>query len=717
MSADPPAVDPSAIDASPPDPPDLDPLFDPDSVAVVGASPDSFYSGNLVDNLLSYGFEGDLHPVNPNRESAWGRRCYDGLGDVPGAVDLAVVSVPREHVPGVVRTAEERGIPAALVLSAGFGEADERGRELEAELRAVVADGDIRLCGPNCIGVADARAGVVLASTCSRRPEAGNVALVSQSGALAFTTFFERGADEDLGFSHVVSTGNEVDLSAGDYVAYLADREAVDVVCAYVEGVDDPRRFARAADDAVRSGTPVLTVKVGRADRADDATLSHTGSLTGDDDAWAAAFRGAGVERVPDVPDLLRRSRGHAAFDPPDGDRLCVASTSGGLASLLADMAEARGLALPPLDGDTERALLGMEELLTFGELHNPADVRGYGADALPEIADVLLADDGFDAYVFAVALSAVDERAERVADGVERIAERAEDPVFALWTGRTEPEAGGSDPLPYERLRRHLPLYYDPGRCLDAVASLVDAGERRRRRRERPSRRALEAAAEPRAIGLPVDAVLPWADAADLLARYDVPTAPTRRVESAGAAADAAAALGFPAVVKADAPALPHRTEAGAVRVGIGSAAAAAEAFEAVRAAAADRGVADAGALVQPELRGPEVLVGASREAGFGPVVTVGAGGTAVEALEDRAAVLPPCSPADARDALAETAVPALVEGHRGDDRSLDGLADLVARVGDLASEVGGVAELDCNPVVVTPSGPRAVDALVRTR
>ncbi|MFC6990240.1 CoA-binding protein [Haloplanus sp. GCM10025708] len=327
--------------------PDLDPLFDPDSVAVVGASPDSWYSARLMDNLLDYGYEGTVYPVNPSRDEAWGRTCYDGIDDVPEAVDLAVVSVPREHVVDVVRDAGERGVPAALVITAGFGEADEEGAELEAELAAVAEEQDVRVCGPNCIGLANVRSGTVLTSTCSRKPDPGHIGLASHSGALAFTTFFERAADEDVDFAHIVSTGNEADQSLTDYVEYMAGDPEVDVICVYVEGLDDPRRFVDVASAATRSGTPVLAVKIGRSDVAQAAAASHTGSLTGSDAVWESALWQAGVERVPDVPDLIGRASVHAAFDAPDSPRTCIASTSGGLATLLADLADARGLELP----------------------------------------------------------------------------------------------------------------------------------------------------------------------------------------------------------------------------------------------------------------------------------------------------------------------------------------------------------------------------------
>ncbi|MFC5369078.1 acetate--CoA ligase family protein [Salinirubrum litoreum] len=710
--------DPVTPDAAPAVPA-LDPLFDPDSVAVVGASPDSFYSGNLVENLLGYGFDGSLYPVNPGRDEVWGRACYDDIDDVPETVDVAVVSVPREYVVDVVSAAGDRGVPTALVLTAGFSEADDDGVELESRLADAAAETGIRVVGPNCIGVMAAR-GATLTSTCSREPAPGRIGLVSQSGALAFTTFFERAADRDLHFSHIVSTGNEADLTLTDYVAYLAERDTVDVICTYIEGIDDPDRFMRVAERATREGTPVLTVKVGRSDLAEAATLSHTGSLTGSDDAWRAAFDQTGVQRVPDIPDLLSRASAHTAYDPPDGNRVCIASTSGGLASLLADMAAERDLVLPDIDGETERRLLDVEELLTYGGFTNPADIRGYGAEVLPEIADAVLSDDAFDAYVFAIGLPGTDERAETIAADLESIVAAADDPVYVLWTGRKEPDEPTTTP-PYADLRKSVPVYEDPGRCLDAVASTAMAVEDRDRLVGQPSRVESNASLETPSVDLPAGRVLTWAETEPLLDAFDIPVVQTRLATDAEEAVAAADAVGYPVVLKIDSPALPHRTDVGGVKLGLDSPTAVRDAYHEVLNAALDHTAESdvAGVLVQPMVTdGVEAILGVAPGDVFDSLVTVGPGGVLVEAVDETTTLVPPFSRADARRAVEQTALAALLTDRRaGEPLSVSAVVDLLVSVGDLAASVDAVAELDLNPVVVTEDGPVAVDALVRTR
>lgn len=721
--------------------PDLDPLFAPDSVAIVGASPDATYASRLVDNLLEYGFDGDLALVNPNREEAWDRPCYDDVTDVPGTPDLVVVSIPREHVVDVVETAGERGVPAALVISAGFSEADERGERLESELARISDETGIRVCGPNCIGVADMRAGTVLTSTCTRRPEPGRIGLVSQSGALAFTTFYERGTDESIPFAAIASTGNEADLTLADHVGYMTDRDDVDVICAYVEGVDAPRRFMSAAERAVREGTSVLVVKVGRSDVAEAATLSHTGSLTGNDAAWDAAFEQVGVERVPDIPDLLGRASAHAEFDPPASNRVCIASTSGGLASLLADLADERDLRLPGLPEATEAELLDLEALLTFGGLNNPVDIRGYGASALREIAESLFDADAYDAYVFAIGLSAVDERADRIADDLVAIAEAAPTPVAFLWTGRKEPEGAVEDTLPYERVRAEFPLFYDPARCLDAVGSLVRAGEAHRRVADRPTREerrsnadngsasggsvasAADGEGSPDGDGdptaLPSGRVLTWREASALLGAYGIDTVRTRVADGADEAADLAASIGFPVAMKVDSRDVYHRSDVGGVRATVSDRKEARNAYEEI-VANVHGTHPDArieGVLVQERVAdGIEALVGVSADETFGSLLTVGPGGTLVETVDDGAIRIPPVSAAEVTSMVDETALGELLSGVRGvDPVDRTAFATLVRTVGDLAVDAS-VAELDLNPVVVHSDGAAVIDALVRT-
>lgn len=709
--------------------PELESLFAPESVAVVGASPDSWYASNLIENLTNYGYDGDLYFVNPSRETVWGEPCYDSITEIPETVDLVVVNVPREYVIDTVREAGEMGVPSALVITAGFGETDEEGADLEVQLGDVGESYGMAICGPNTIGIANTHDETVITSTCSRKPEKGSIGLVSQSGALAFTTFYERAADEDIGFAYIAATGNEAGLSITDYMDFMADSDRVCVICAYIEGVEEPRRFVERAGEIVRNGTPVLATKVGRSARSAQASLSHTGSVTGDAAAWDAGFSRAGIERAPDIPDLIGRARAHTAFDPPSGANVCIASTSGGLASLLADLADERGLSLPALDGETEGALLDMEELLTFGELHNPADIRGYGADVLPEIAEVVFADDAFDAYVFAVGLPAVGERAESIADAMLEVRTMADDPVFFLWTGRKagERDNGRDTSLPYERVRAGTPLYYDPGRCLDALSSLVRFGEQRSRR-SGPSLIDTEKVETP---SLPTERVLTWEEATTLLESVGVESVETRLATSPEESRRYAESMGGPVVLKVDSRELPHRSDAGAVALDVTPEEVADQYERLVEIARQSLSAGERtdeawieGVLVQKQAdleSAVEVLVGISTDEGFGPVLTVAPGGEFVELFGPSAGItlLPPVDEESIRAAMSDSPLGDLLSGYRGEPaKDVDALAALVKQVGDLAvgTRDPAISELDLNPVIVSPEGVSVVDVLVRT-
>ncbi len=701
--------------------PDLDPLLAPDSIAVLGASPDSAYSSELLRNLDRFGFSGAIYPVNPNRDEVLGHACYPSLREVPEVVDLAVVSIPRAAVSEAIREAGEVGVPAALVVTAGFSEAGEEGAAFEDDLRAVLDEYDVRVAGPQSLGLLNAHDGIVLTSTLTGQPEPGTASIVSQSGGFTFATV-ERGLDRDIQWSYAVATGNEADLTAADFVTYLAGSDRVDAICAFIEGLDEPLEFLRAAEAAVRSGTPVFAVKVGSSPAAQTAAMSHTGSIIGSDAGWDALFAQSGAQRVSDMYALLDRAAVHTAFDPPASNRVCVVSTSGGVASLAADMADDRRLELPPLPAETEASLLEFDELLTFGELNNPVDVRGYGIPILPEIAEVLFADDAYDAYVFVREMAAVGGEAEAVADHFVTIAQRATDPVCFLWTGTRSPEgaAGADRPLPYERVQAAAPLFADAERCLDALASMTAFRDERDRLLDQPPREALGDEPSGPGVELPEAGVLGWAEAEPVLAAFDIPTVETRVAEDPDAAAEAAASLGWPVVLKVDSPDVPHRTDVGAVEVGLDSAEAVRRAHsrivERTREHAPEATIE--GVLVQPQLEGGvEALVGLSRESGFGNVVTVAPGGTMVEAVGGGVVRVPPVSLAEARRAIDETALPELVaSGRRGGAGDLDELAELVRRVGELGRVHDDIAEMDLNPVVVSADGVAAVDVLIRT-
>jgi len=664
----------------------LEDLLEPESIAVVGASPDSRYSGNLIENLLEYGFDGTLYPVNPNRDEAFDRKCFDSLSDLPESPDLAVVSIPREYVVETVEEAGEEGIDAVLVITAGFSESDERGKELEKKLQEVAEDEGIALSGPNTIGFANASDSVTASAICSREPREGSISLLSQSGALAFATFFDRAKDRDVNFSKIIATGNETGLSMTDYVDYLAEDPETDVIAAYIEGIDDPRSFGNACLKAEKNGKKVLAVKTGKHETASKASELHTGAISGPSDAWNALFERTGVERVEDIPDLLGRAKAHASQPSTDRD-ICITSTSGGLAGLLADMAEERDLNLPPVEGETEQNLLDMDELLTFGEMRNPADIRQQGTEAYRKIADTLYQDEKFSAYVFAVALPAVGEQAQMIADKMIAVDEMTDQPVFFLWTGRKEADV--DDPA-YERARKNVNLYYDAARCMDAVDSVLGKQETG------------EEIEEDISVTEGRTQILSWDDTRDRLPE-EIPLVDHEIVQTPDEALEFASDTEGSVVIKSANES--HRTEKGLVSTGLRSGEIVEETERILEESDGDS------LVVQEQIEGLELLVSLRHDEMYGPVVTVAPGGVHTEAYsEHEVTFLAPVTASEVKRRLKDTMIEQLLTGRKDlDYKSFVSLVEAVATL----NEDSHLSSLEINPVMVTEDGAQCVDLL----
>lgn len=695
-------------------------LLSPSSIAIVGASPDAQYAGGLVDNLLEYGYSGDLYLVNPTRDEAWGRRCYDDITDVPTVVDLVVISVPRQYVPTIVCDAGDMGVDVALIITAGFGEADQEGETLRRELQECVDRFDIRICGPNCLGIANTHDEITLANTCTRKPNAGSIGLVSQSGALAFTTFFEQGADVDIDFSYIISTGNEIDLTTSDYVEYMIDDPTVDLICTYIEGIVEPERFMTVVNRATREGIPVLVTKIGRAEGIDRATISHTGSITGNDDVWSAAFKQTGAERVSSFGGLLDRARAHVLTPSKNTKRVCIASTSGGLGSLLADLAIDSRLTVPEFNPETKDALLDIEALMTFGEILNPLDIRGYGLRELDEIGEILLSDDNFDAYIFGLGVPAVGEFAEEIIRQINQFAANTSVPIFVVWTGRRTPfDESTPGKLPYELLRNEYPVYFDAAHCIDAVNSLYHFHSSRSRIQEKPDRRSLLSDTDTYNSHFGGTDNPAWNDAESLLTSYNLPVIETKLTTDPGEAIRYFENLNGPIVLKIDSPDIPHRSEVDGVRTNLSSPIAIQEAYSDILENS-NRHAPNAdihGVLVQPQITsGIEVLVGVSEDKTFDKVVTVGVGGSLIEVMDEVAIRIPPLADQDAKEAIESTALSSLIDSTSNAAENKKALTQIVQKVGQLAYHEGALAELDLNPVILDGGNATIVDILVRT-
>ena len=692
----------------------IDRMLNPRSVAVVGATPRMQYGGRFLAAALQAAGRISVYPVNPRYEEVQGVRCYPSVSELPEAPDVVGVVVPYHAVLDTLRESYAKGAKSAIVISAGFAERglDDR-RELQVELGRFARESGMRVSGPNCLGLANLKDDI-WASASSRGAAGltGPIGLVCQSGASAFGPFLTRAVDEGIGFTYIVSTGNEADLDFCDFARYLLDDDATRVIAGFVEGFKDGRKFLEVARLAAERGKPIVLIKIGRSELGARAAGSHTAALTGVDAVYDAAFAQYGVIRVSDYDDLLQVSNLLARCPRPPRRGVAVVSHSGGISSLTADMFGQAGLDLPPL---SERARAGINGILKgFGWAANPSDVTGFAnSDDFPAIMSHMADDEGVGALV--VASAGADAQAAQV------IAQRdgSDKPVAFLWTGTRGAQSG----LPLLR-RAGIPVFYVPDKLAAGIRYLNDYHDWRERRLERGFATAAAMTPDQQSAADILNdgsGALSEYDSKGLIAAFGVPTTREATAANARAAIAAAEGIGYPVAMKVDSPDILHKTEAGAIRLNLADAAAVSAAFDDTIAAARqyDAGARIDGVVVQEMVSGGvETIVGVSYDAQLGPALLFGTGGVMVEVYNDVALRLCPITREDALEMIDEVKGARLLRGFRGAPAcDIDALADALALVSQMAAQLeGSLAELDINPLVALPAGEgvKAVDALV---
>ena len=692
----------------------IDRMLNPRSIAVVGATPRMQYGGRFVAAAMGSMERGvNVYPVNPRYEEVQGLQCYPSVSALPEAPDVVGVVVPYHAVLDTLRESHEKGAKSAIVISAGFSEraVDDR-RDLQAELGRFARESGMRVSGPNCLGSANLKDDI-WASAGSRGAAglSGPIGLVCQSGASAFGPFLTRAVDEGIGFTYIVSTGNEADLDFCDFARYLLDDDDTRVIAGFVEGFKDGRKFLEVARMAAERGKPIVLIKIGRSDLGSRAAGSHTAALTGVDEAYEAAFAQYGVIRVQDYDDLLQVSNMMARCPRPSKRGVAVVSHSGGISSLTADMFGQAGLDLPPL---SDRAQDGINDILKgFGWAANPSDVTGFAnSDDFPAIMSFMAEDE--DVGTLVVASAGADPQATQV------IAQRDASgmPVAFLWTGTRGAQSG----LPMLR-QAGIPVFYVPDKLATGVRYLNDYHDWREQRLARGFAAAdgMTGEQSEAAKALAGGATLSEYDSKELIRAFGVSTTQEEVAADAEAAVAAAERIGYPVALKVNSADILHKTEAGAIRLGLGDADAVRRAFSEVtaNATAYDANARVDGALVQEMVSGGvETIVGVSYDAQLGPVLLFGTGGVMVEVYNDVALRLCPITRADALDMIDEVKGARLLRGFRGAPAAdVDALADVLVNVSQMAAQLeGSLGELDINPLMVLPAGEgvKAADALV---
>jgi acetyl coenzyme A synthetase (ADP forming)-like protein len=691
-------------------------FFEPRSVAVIGASRRrGTVSGELFHNLLAAGFNGPVYPVNPKASVVQSVVAYKSVLDVPGPVDLAVLALP---APSVVEAAGEcaaKGVRAIVVISAGFAEIGPEGAQRQRELLAVCRAAGMRLIGPNCLGIVNTDAGVRLDATFGPIvPLPGRVGFLSQSGALGLAIIDYANA-LGLGLSSFVSVGNKADISSNDLLSFWEQDERTNLVLLYLESFGNPRKFARIARRVART-KPVLAVKSGRSAAGARATSSHTGALLAASDVTVdALFEQAGVIRTDSLAELFDVASLLANQPIPTGRRVGIVTNAGGPGIMCADTCEAGGLDVVQLSPRLQASLA--EGLPVEAAVANPVDMLASAPPEYYRRSVELVAASGEVDAVIAIFIPPLPADTEAVVQAVhDATATAGAVPVLNVVMSSTDPPLEDGD-------GPRLPRYRFPEDAAHALVRAVEYGTWRQRPEgqvpDLPDVRHDEAAAL-LAAALADGTGPRWLspdEVARLLGCYGVPIAEWRLTGSPEEAGAAANELGGPVALKAVAPQLVHKTEAGAVRLGLTSAEAVQTAAAEMSAAVAAEGYAVDGFLVQRMVgEGVELLVGVVHDASFGPMIACGAGGTAVELLKDVAVRITPLTDLDAAEMVRSLATYPLLDGYRGAPRAdVAALEDLLLRVSALVEAHPTIAELDCNPVKVLPDGVVVVDARVR--
>ncbi len=703
------------------DPLDLTRFLKPGSVALVGATEDlSKFGGRCVRLMLDFGYRGRIYPINPKYNSLLGLDCFPDVMSLPEVPDHVGIVVAPNHVMASLRQCVDKGVTFATVFTAGYAETGTaKGRELQGEISAFCRETGLRVMGPNCNGLINFVDHFAMASTATiagPRQPAGNVGVVSHSGGLGQVNTMWRAQQTGVPISYEVSCGNDADLDVLDYARFMVADDASDVILMLLERVPSGEKLAALGREAAERDKPIVVLKLGRTEAGSKAAASHTGALTGSDAVHDAVFKQYGMIRVEDCPELyetamLLRRRGQR----PRGNRLGGMAISGGNAVQLADLGAAYGLQWPSYTAETQ-AKLG-QWMPGFGSIGNPTDLTAGvigQKDTYASVLEVIAADENIDTMVPILTFASRDEimRVKELADSMPKA-------VAVLWSG------GCSDDLSLDArvfAEANVPIYRDTKALLQAVSRAAGYAEFQHHNAARvPLVRpdGMSEAAVREALGR---GALTEQTSKMVLAAYGMAVTREELANSAPDAASIASQIGGSVALKIQSPDIPHKTEAGGVRLGLCAADEIVRAYDEIIASA--RRYAPMarieGVLVQEMVPpGVEIMLGVTSDPVFGPVVSVALGGIFVEVMGDIVHHLAPLGPDDARAMLGGLKGAKLLDGVRGmKPADVGALVDAMVRLSWLAHDlVDVIAEIDLNPVIVGHAGLRVADALIVRR
>jgi acetyltransferase len=697
----------------------LDALFNPSSVAVVGASSSPGKVGHdIFVNILRGGFTGTLYPVNPKAKSIASVRAYPDIQDIPDPIDLAIIILPPVHTEMAIRHAIDKGVKAIVIVSAGFKEVGGQGLEIERRIVALCREAGVRVVGPNCLGVINPKADVLLnASFSARMPSAGNISFISQSGALC-TAVLDFAADKDFGFSKFVSIGNKADVDELDLLRYFHADPETEVIMLYIEELQRGPEFIEAVKEITGGNrpTPVLAIKSGRTSAGAQAAASHTGSLAGSEAVYDAIFTQSGIIRVDSINELFdfgiafayknESALGKMRRKVPMGNRVAIVTNAGGPGIVATDMTVSSGLELAAFNEETIEVL--KSHLPLTANVNNPVDVIGDAAqDRYENALTAVIKDDGVDGALVILTPQSM-TNAIGTAEAIVRIARRSHKPILCCFMGIIDVSAGVK-----HLQERGIPVYRFPESAAKAFGALYRYSRWLNRQQLAPfpvnhdKKRAAEIIAE--ALGQDRTAI-GEIGGTELLKCYGFNVLPTILATGAAEAGDAADQIGYPVVMKIVSPQIIHKTDAGGVIVGPDSREAVTDAFKTIvdNARKFDPDAQISGVLIQRLApKGHEVILGMTRYPIFGPLIMFGIGGIFVEVFQDVAFRLAPLSRNGARNMVRSIKGHKLLSGYRGAPKTdIATIERMLVGLSNMVLDHPEIKELDINPLLVHPEG-----------
>ncbi|CAH1088196.1 putative Acetyl-CoA synthetase (ADP-forming) alpha and beta chains [Candidatus Nitrotoga sp. 1052] len=696
----------------------LSALFSPKSVAVFGASDRLDSVGQIVfQNMLGSGFNGLLYPVNPKHAEVQGKRAYVSIADIGEPVELVVIATPPRTVPCIIESCGIHGVKAAVIITAGFGEAGHEGEALEKELLETARRYGIRLIGPNCLGIM--RPSIGLNATFNKGgANTGNIAFVSQSGALC-TAILDWAQSNDVGFSSLVSMGSSIDVDFGEILDYLVSDADTHSILMYIEGIRNARSFMSALRSAARI-KPVILVKVGRHAAGSKAAISHTASLVGADDVFDAAVSRAGVVRVQTITQLFAAAKALSCGFHPVGNRLAIVTNGGGPAVMAADRAADLGLTMATLSDSTIQCL---NQHLPLNWPHgNPLDIIGDAqANRYHHAVKACLEDENVDGVLAILTPQAMTKPLESAKILIE-LSNTHSKPLLACWMGETQVADARNA---FSKAR--IPHYCTPETAVEVFSHLSNYYRNQKLLLQMPGPLSHHVEPDVESAQLIIEGalqehrkVLTEMESKALLSAFHIPVAKTIVAHSPNEALLISQQLGFPVAMKVNSPDITHKSDTGGVLLNLNNAHEVRTAYQQIldnvqhnRPSAQIDGISIEPMIVKPN--GRELMIGVTSDPVFGPVITFGAGGTTVEIMGDRAVALPPLNSFLVRELIQNTRIAKMLGTFRNmAPANMAALEDVLLRVSEMVCELPLLKEMDINPLILDENGALAADARV---